>query len=208
MKIINQSVEIIDKLDSDRILEKLEKCGRVCYKSENNIKDGSKEKFLKNIIRSGHESVLEHESITIKAITSRSVSHQLVRHRIASYSQESQRYCNYSKDKFNDEITVIEPAQFREGSEEYKMWESSMSEVESSYFELLEMGASPENAREVLPNSTKTEIIITMNIRSWRNFFKTRLDITAQLQIRQLANLILKEFKENIDILFDDIGGF
>lgn len=208
MKIINQSVEIIDSLDSDRILSKLEKCGRVCYKSENNIKDGSKEKFLRNIIRSGHESVLEHETISIKAITNRSVSHQLVRHRIASYSQESQRYCNYSKDKFNDEITVIKHAKFRKGIDvAFDIWRIACEDSEYQYFKLLGMGVSPEDAREVLPNSVKTEIIMTMNIRSWRNFFKTRLDIAAQLQIRQLANLILNEFKENIDVLFDDIGG-
>lgn len=207
MKVIIQSVEIIDSLDSDRILSKLEKCGRVCYKSENLISEESKERFLRSIIDRGHESVLEHESITIKAITNRSVSHQLVRHRLASYSQESQRYCNYSKDKFNYEITVINHAKFKEGTEEYKLWKFGCERSEMVYFKLLELGVSPEDAREVLPNSTKTEIVITMNIRSWRNFFKTRLDIAAQLQIRELSNLILKEFKENIDVLFDDIEG-
>lgn len=208
MKIINQSVEIIDSLDSDRILSKLEKCGRVCYKSENLISEESKERFLRSIIDRGHESVLEHESITIKVITNRSVSHQLVRHRIASYSQESQRYCNYSKDKFNDEITVIKHPKFKEGTEEYDIWRVACEDSEYQYFKLLRLGASPEDAREVLTNSTKTEIIMTMNIRSWRNFFKTRLDVAAQLQIRELSKLILKEFKENIDVLFDDIGGF
>lgn len=205
MKIINQSIEIIDKLDGERILKKLETAGRICYKSENNITEDSSKKFIKNIIKRGHESVLEHESITIKATTSRSVSHQLVRHRIASYSQESQRYCNYNKDKFNNEITFIHPRRLLKGTNLYRAWERSMESMEFAYFELLEMGAKPEDAREVLPNSTKTEIVITMNMRAWRHFLKIRTAKDSDPKIQELANLILKEFKQQIPVIFDDI---
>ena len=207
MKIINQSISIMDDIDSDKILAKLERCGRICYKSEDRITEESSKKFITSIIRSGHESVLEHQSITVVATTSRSVSHQLVRHRIASYSQESQRYVNYSKEKFNNEIVFIHPRKLIKGTNLYQMWESSISEAESSYFDLLEMGANPEDAREVLPNSTKTEIVITMNMRSWRHFLKIRTAKDADPKIRELAYMILGEFKQKIQVIFDDIDG-
>lgn len=206
MQIIQQSFEFMDKVDGDTILTKLEESGRVCYKSEDYIKEGSKERFLKSIIKMGHESVLEHVNLTIQVITSRSISHQLVRHRIASYSQESQRYCNYSKDKFGDEITVIKPSTLPEYSKEYLVWLQACKISERAYFELLELGVKPEDAREVLPNSTKTEIVVTMNIRSWRNFFKQRTHISADPKMRELANLILNGFKVKIPILFDDLN--
>lgn len=203
MRIVEQSIEVMDTLDGDRIVKKLEKCARKCYKSEEHIKQGS-EVLLANLIKWGHESVLEHESITVDVTTSRSISHQLVRHRLASYSQESQRYCNYSKGKFNEEVTFVRPHRFKKGTANYDQWLESCAVAEGNYFTLLE-DTPPELAREVLPNSAKTEIIITHNIRSWRNFFKQRITSAAQYEIAVLADLILKEFKENIPILFDDI---
>lgn len=200
MFIEKQHVKLVDKIDGERILKKLEEAGRVCYKSERLITPESSKKFLSNIIRLDHTSVLEHESITVKAIVSRSVSHQLVRHRIASYSQESQRYVNYKK---KGDIGFILPVDLK-SQDQLKAWKESMKRSEADYYNLLELGAKPETAREVLPNSTRTEIIVTMNIRSWRNFFELRLGSGADPKIKDLAKLILKEFQDNVEVLFDD----
>lgn len=126
MKEIRPSFEIMDDIDGAEILQKLERCGRVCYKSEDKITEGSAEKFIGMILKSGHESVLEHEKLTVKFICDRGVTHEIVRHRIASYSQESTRYCNYSKDKFGNELTFIRPCFWADDSEEYAVWKQAM----------------------------------------------------------------------------------
>ena len=192
-------------IDGNDILCKIEKIGRVCYKSENNISDESAKKFIGNIIASGHESVIEHASITVKFICDRGVSHEIVRHRIASYSQESTRYCNYSKDKFGNELTLIKPCFWDEGSKEYQLWLDSMAILEKNYMELLACGAKPQEARSILPNSLKTEIVVTMNLREWRHFFKLRTSERAHPQMREVALMVLKEFKSRIPVIFDDI---
>ena len=212
MNIIKPSVEIIDMDDYDRIVKKIEKIGRVCYKSESNISDGTAERFIGNILRRGHESVIEHEAITVRFTCDRGVTHEIVRHRIASYSQESTRYCNYTSDKFGNEITVIDIASgFEydlskpEDQKKYEIWKRSMEETEKKYFELLDAGATPQEARSVLPNSLKTEIVITMNLRAWRNFFRLRVDKAAHPQMREVAGIALKEFKEKLPLFFEDI---
>ena len=211
MKIIEPSVEVLDNLDGQAILKKIEKIGRVCYKSENNITDDSAERFIKNIMKNGHESVLEHVSISVRVICDRGVSHEIVRHRIASYSQESTRYCNYSKDKFGNELTFIRPCYWgtenRDGSINGKLliWEDTMQGIENNYIALLENGATPEQARSILPNSLKTEIVMTMNLREWRHFFKLRCAKAAHPQTREVANMILEVFKSKIPVVFDDI---
>ena len=207
MNIIEPSVEVLTPLDADTIMKHLERCGRVCYKSEGRIGDGSAEKFLSGIIRSGHESVLEHYSITFKVVCDRAVSHQIVRHRIASYSQESQRYCNYTKDGFQNEITVIKPVSFEPGTPIYDAWERSCWNAEQAYFYLINEGCTPQQARTVLPNSTKTEIVCTMNVRELRHFLKLRTSPAADPAIRQVANMLLSKTKESLPVLFDDIGG-
>ena len=208
MKIIEHSVEFIDTIDSNKILKKLERCGRVCYKSEDLITDESSIKFINAIIKSGHETILEHVSITVLMITNRGVTHELVRHRIASYSQESSRYCNYSKGKFGSELTFIKPCFLIENSEEYKIWEESMSSSEKYYLKLIEKGCSAQESREVLPNSLKTEIVVTMNLREWRHFFKLRAIGTTgkpHPEMEKIALITLQMFKENIPVIFDDI---
>ena len=205
MKIINPSVMLEDEIDGQAILKKLERIGRTCYKSEGNIKEDSAEKFVKNIMNRNHMSVIEHESISVRIICDRGVTHEIVRHRIASYSQESTRYCNYSNDKFGNELTFIKPCFFDEGSEGYEIWEKSMQNIENEYMELIEVGAKPQEARSILPNSLKTEIVMTMNLREWRHFFKLRCDKAAHPQTREIANMILKEFKEKIPVIFDDL---
>ena len=205
MHIILPSIEIIDSIDGIKIIKKIEKIGRVCYKSEGKITEDSAEKFISNIIESGHESVIEHETISVRVICDRGVSHEIVRHRIASYSQESTRYCNYSNEKFGKELTVIKPIFWTEDSIEYKVWLEMMNEIEKKYNMLVDMGAKPQEARSILPNSLKTEIIMTMNLREWSHFFKLRMSLRAHPQMREIAIIILEKFKKEIPVFFDDI---
>ena len=201
MKIIKPYIEIMEEIDHDKILKKLERCGRTCYKSEDKITEESAAQFIKGIVKSGHESVIEHQNITVKFICDRGVSHEIVRHRLASYSQESTRYCNY-----NDELTVIKPLYLNEnssvtddnGSSDYWHWKDAMGDAEYSYRKLLELGCKPEEARAVLPNSLKTEVVMTANLREWRHFFK-------QPQIRELALALLKYFHEELPEVFEDL---
>lgn len=209
MKLISPSFTIEDAIDGENILLKLEKAGRTCYKSEDKITFDSAKKFIKGIMASGHESVIEHEKVSVRVICDRGVTHEIVRHRLASYSQESTRYCNYSKDKFGNEITVINPCFWRSGSaedtEKYAVWKASIEAIENSYFKLVELGASAQEARSVLPNALKTEIVMTMNLREWRHFFKLRTDQKAHPQMREIARPLLDEFKKLIPVIFDDI---
>ena len=205
MNIIEPGFEVLDDLDGRRMLRKIEAAGRICYKSEENITDGSAEIFVRSILKNGHESVIEHEKISVRVVCDRGVSHEIVRHRIASYSQESTRYCNYSKEKFGRELTFIKPVFWEEDSKEYQLWKNLMKKTEASYNELIEMGAAPQEARSILPNSLKTEIVITMNLREWRHFFRLRTSKKAHPQMRQISRMILEYFKENIPAVFDDI---
>lgn len=205
MKIVEPSVEILDELNGNEIIEKIEKIGRVCYKSEDKITCDSSKKFISNIMKSGHESVIEHEKITIRFICDRGVSHEIVRHRIASYSQESTRYCNYSNDRFGNEITVIKPLFWDVNSDEYQIWANAMLYAEQMYQNLIQMGAKPQEARSVLPNSLKTEIVVTMNLREWRHFFKLRTAENAHPQMREVACMALEKMRKEIPIIFDDI---
>lgn len=205
MKIIPPGHEIISMTDPVQMLENIELCGRVCYKSEDRITEESAEKFIRTIIKSGHESVLEHEKITVRLVCDRGVTHEIVRHRIASYSQESTRYCNYTKDKFGGEITFIRPFFWDEDDERYTVWKNTMQEIENAYMKLTELGAKPEEARSILPNSVKTEIVVTMNIREWRHFFRLRTAERAHPQMRECAVPLLEDFRSRIPALFEDI---
>lgn len=313
MKVIQPSVQILPYLDGKEILKHLEKCGRVCYKSEDKISDISSEKFLQGIIKRGHEAVLEHasfifkvsynvykdiidkvnfvesyyfkkmylrftdfdgyivsgnvrawrdffrfvgvsiymkdfieansilfpefknyyqssfnwdkwsikqisvndlvsdcqrlvhEDVSVMFVCDRGISHEIVRHRDASYCQESTRYCNYTKEKFGNEITVIQPCFFEKDSREYFIWERNMECCEKAYFDLLDCGCSPQQARCVLPNSLKTEIIMTANIREWRHFLELRCSKAAHPQMIEVACKVLTELRLNIPDLFDDI---
>lgn len=207
MKIIAPYHEIISKIYGAEMLRNIELCGRVCYKSEDRITDGSAEKFVGMILKSGHESVLEHEKITVRFVCDRGVTHEIVRHRIASYSQESTRYCNYSKDKFGGEITFIRPCFWAEDDEKFAVWKETMQSIEDSYVKLISLGAKPEEARSILPNSVKTEIMVTMNLREWRHFFKLRTAERAHPQIREVAIPLLNELKGLVPVIFDDING-
>ena len=212
MQVIKPSIEIIDMEDYETIVKKIERIGRVCYKSEGKITEDSAEKFIKGLLTRQHESVSEHENVTVRLICDRGVTHEIVRHRIASYSQESTRYCNYSGDKFDNQITVIDLASGFEydltkenDKAKYDVWCQAMESAEKAYFRMLELGATPQEARSVLPNSLKTEIVVTMNLRSWRNFFRLRVDSHAHPQMREVATMVYEEFKKRLPVFVADL---
>jgi thymidylate synthase (FAD) len=207
MKMIDASFEIVDIVNGREILKKIEKAARTCYKSEEGITDDSSGAMVRKLLQLGHESVLEHEKISVRIICDRGVSHEIVRHRIASYSQESTRYCNYSDAKFGKEITVIKPCFWRDldKAQEMAVWRTAIESIEKAYMRLLEMGASPQEARSVLPNSLKTEIVVTMNLREWRLFFRLRTSLQAHPQMREITVPMLADFKKMIPVVFEDI---
>lgn len=205
MKIISPDFEVLSLVDGGAILRDIERCGRVCYKSEDKITETSAQAFVGNIIQRGHEAVLEHASVTVKFTVDRGVSHEIVRHRLAAYCQESTRYCNYSKDGFGGEITVIKPLYLEEGTRAFACWRGACETAESAYFSLLEWGCSPQEARAVLPNSLKTEVVMTANLREWRHFFKLRTAPAAHPQMREVTIPLLCRMQELIPVVFDDI---
>lgn len=212
MKIVKPYIEIIDMADYAAVLKKIEQIGRVCYKSEDKITDHSAERFIASILSRGHESVIEHESISVKVVCDRGVTHEIVRHRVASYSQESTRYCNYTRDKFGSQLVCIDIATgFRYNLEDpadrkkYDIWTKAMEAAEGFYFQLIEAGARPEEARSVLPNSLKTEIVMTMNLREWRHFLRLRSSKRAHPQIAEIASALLEEFSARYPVFFADL---
>ena len=215
MKLIKQSFEI---LDFPQNLNLIEFAGRTCYKSTYRIEEDSAKGFVQKLMASGHESVLEHDKISVLLITNRAITHEIVRHRIASFSQESTRYCNYSKDRFGgltfiipewsglqeQEIDSKEVLKFVDTDSTCFTWMRSMAYAERAYLSLLSEGKTPQQARGVLPNDLKTEIVVTANIREWRLIMKQRTAKAAHPQMRELMIALLTEFKEK-SILFDDI---
>ena len=193
----------------DLIYERIELIGRTCYKSEDRITDGSAEKFVRSLIGNRHEAMLEHASMTVKFVVDRGVSHELVRHRVASFAQESTRYCNYSKDKFGKQITFVRPYFLKHASADVTYaWINQMQDAENAYFKLLDEGCSPEAARSVLPNSTKTEIVVTADFREFRHIFKLRAaGESGKPHPDMLAIMVplLKECRTLMPALFDDI---
>lgn len=214
MKIINAGFQILTNINGIEMLKDIEYIARTCYKSENMITDLSAVKMVESLINRGHEAMLEHQSISVKFIVDRGVSHELVRHRVASYAQESTRYCNYSKDKFGNELTFIKPCLWEHFSDNIEdnfalgEWEAAMADAEKHYFKLIENGATPEQARTVLPNSIKTEVVMTANLREWRHFFKLRAIGTTgkpHPQMLEVTVPLLAEFKALIPVVFDDL---
>lgn len=205
MKIITPSVELVNPVSNQTAMLHLEMCGRVCYKSEGRIEDGSAETFLRGIIKRGHEAVLEHINVTLKFTCDRGVTHEIVRHRMASYCQESTRYCNYSNEQFGRSVTVIEPAYLRDDPDAYMVWQNACNLAESAYFAMLDIGRTPQEARAVLPNSLKSELMMTANIREWRHFLKLRCAPAAHPQMREVALLALVALHEQYPVLFEDI---
>lgn len=209
--IIKPYFVIESDINGDEVLKHIEKVGRTCYRSEEKISEDSAAAFVRKLISSGHEAVIEHFSITVRIICDRGVSHEIVRHRMASYAQESTRYCNYSRDKFSNQIAYIEPCFWDVGTDEgrkkYEIWKSVMEFSEEKYMELIDAGATAQEARSILPASLKTELVTTMNLREWRHFFKLRVSPASHPQMREIAIPLLRKFKELIPVIFDDIKG-
>ncbi len=205
MRIVKASAKIFTA--TPKLEQVIERAGRVCWKSEDRICPGSSSKFIEAIKAKHHESVLEHGSITVRIVCDRGVSHELVRHRLGSYSQESTRYCAYNKEKFSGHVTFIDPRPgFPDmGSIRFKLWKNAMREAEKAYFELLNAGAAPQEARDVLPNSLKTEIWVTYNPRAWRHVFLERTPFVAHPQMREIMIPLLVTFKKKWPSLFGDI---
>lgn len=237
MNIIKAGYQIMDDIDAKDIYKKIESAGRTCYKSENKITDESAEKFVRALIKRGHEAMLEHASMTVKFITDRGISHEMVRHRIASYAQESTRYCNYSSDKFDKEITVIHPCFFEDipitrrqsivdyldgilkevpgkdltdHEKAFAEWYMTCRHCENGYFAMLEYGCTPQEARGVLPTNLKTEIVVTANMREWRHILNLRAVGTTGAphpQIVEVIQPLLMELRTKLPAIFGDLVG-
>ena len=205
MKIVKAEAFMLDNTDGEKILKKLEACGRTCYKSTPTDDPLGSAKLVRMLIRRGHESVLEHVSVTCKFICNRGVSHEIVRHRLASYSQESTRYCNYRSWMHGGEITVIDPKALELDDRQTDIWLRACMDAERRYFDMLEAGCTPEMARDVLPNALKTEVVMTANLREWRHFFRLRCAQASHPQMREVANLLFKRMRDKIPGVFEDI---
>lgn len=208
MKIINSSHKIENPPSYLALLVAIESAGRTCYKSEDKITQESAEPFIRRIIKSGHESVIEHEKLSVRFICDRGVSHELVRHRLCSFSQESTRYCNYSGEKFGNELTFIRPSFWNDPHTEWELltdWKMAMEYAENKYLSLIKNGASPQEARSVLPNSLKTELVMTANLREWRLILKQRTPSAPHPDMRALMIPLLEELKERYPVFFEDI---
>lgn len=217
MKIIEPHFEIWTELDEDKILKHLEKVGRVCYKSEDKITEDSAAKFIGRLISHEHLSMIEHYNITVKFFVDRGISHEIVRHRVASYAQESTRYVNFANEKYSKNINIIDikggmnldpkvsKLPIEKFNEIYDEWYSACQDAENHYNKMIELGATPQIARSVLPTSTKTELVATYNIREWRHFLKLRTSKPAHPQIREVTIQLLKEFQKQMPTLFGDI---
>lgn len=216
MKIIEPSYEILTPINGEEILKTIEKVARTCYKSEEKIGEGTAAKMVNNLINNGHEAMIEFYDITVKFVHNRGFTHEMVRHRLCSFAQESTRYCNYSADKFGNEITVIRPywliPDYNDtlGNEYYSskaanLWHEQLTKIEEVYFELLKTGLPAQAARGVLPNDLKTEINVKANIREWRAIFKLRTSPAAHPDMRRVMIPLLQEFKTLLPVVFDDL---
>ena len=205
MKKVKAGFEIITKETEKEMLQEMERVARTCYKSEDKITDDSCYNFIKGIIKRGHEAMIEFSNITVRFTCDRGVSHEIVRHRLASYAQESTRggidldlamntaLNNGTLPKENIDLIINE-------------WEEACKDAEKHYLNLSKLGASPNIARSVLPNSVKTEINVRMDIREWRHFFSLRCEDVAHPQMREIAKPLLKEMAKRYPIFFKDLA--
>ncbi len=204
MKIVDPVI-FVENYDSQRIMKNIERACRTCYKSENLITNDSYQKLLRNCINRGHESILEHEKISVRMICDIGVYKDLTRHRFASFSIESTRYCNYSKDKFDNEIKFIKPVHIEENSEIYEVWKKTMENIEQNYIEMSKLDAKPDQLRMILPHSTAAEVYMTANIREWRHILSLRCSKMTHPAVRQLLIPLLLKFQNDMPELFDSI---
>lgn len=207
VKIIKPSVEIISEINSDKILKQIEKCARNCYKSENNITEDttSAVKMIGKLIEMGHTAMIEFADVIVNLHCDIGVYKDLTRHRHCSFAIESTRYCNYSKGKFGNEISVIKPCNMDENSGIYHTWLKAMNDMERAYMQMAEIGATPDQLRMILPHSTAASVMMKANVREWRHIFNLRCAKAAHPSVRQIMLITLNEFHNKIPVLFDDL---
>jgi len=209
VKIVKPRIEVLWCEAGDMMLRRIEVAGRTAYKSETGVTQDSAVNFVRMIVARQHFSVLEHVVVSARVVCDRGVSHEIVRHRIASYTQESTRFCNYSEDRFGGEIVFVLPSFLYEKADDdvlCEKWRHAVQEAECTYLEMIRLGAKPEEARSVLPNSLKTEMVMTMNLREWRHFVSLRTAVAAHPDMQIIAKSLLAEFRSHIPVVFDDVG--
>lgn len=206
MKIIEPSVEILTDIDREKILKHIEKCGRTCYQSYEKESENSAKKMVEMLIKSGHESVLEHFSITVKMKTDIGAYKDITRHRAGTaFSIESTRFCQYSKGKFGSEITFIKPCNIEENSDLWQLWLLQMMEIENTYKTMAELGAKPDQLRMILPHSTAAEVCMTANLRAWRHILRIRCHKAAHPSVQQIMKMVLSKFNKLLPEVFSDV---
>lgn len=201
MKVVKPSIELLWVTSNAE--RQIEIAGRTCYKSESKVTEESAKLFSQKMREHGHHAMIEHAVASFRIITDRGISHEIVRHRLASYAQESTRYCNYSLNKFENQCSFIEPPDL--SATQKKVWEKACIESETHYFKLLEEGCSPQIARSVLPNCLKTEIVMMANFREWRHFISLRGSKAAHPQIRPIAYEIWIHLRNEAPSVFEDL---
>ena len=203
MRIVEPWIKV-EKIDGKKIMKRIERACRTCYRSEGKITEDSYKKLLTNCITRGHESVLEHEKVTVRIYSDVGSYKDLTRHRFASFSVESTRYCSYDKDKYGNEISFIDPV-YIEDEKVYEVWKKTMQDIENSYLEMKKLGATTDMCRNILPHSTAAEYTMTANIREWKHIFELRANNHVHPAIRQVMIPLLKYFKEQMPDIFGDI---
>ena len=203
MRIVKPYV-IVEKFDGVQVMKRIERACRTCYRSEGKITDDSYKNLIKNCINRGHESVLEHEKVTVRIYNDIGSYKDLTRHRFASFSVESTRYCSYDKDKYGNEISFMDPV-YIEDEKVYEVWKKTMQDIENSYLEMKKLGATTDMCRNILPHSTAAEYTMTANIREWKHIFELRANNHVHPAIRQVMIPLLKYFKEQMPDIFGEI---
>lgn len=203
MKVVKPWIKV-EKFDGEKIMKRIERACRTCYRSEGKITEDSYKNLIKNCLTRGHESVLEHEKITVRIYNDIGSYKDLTRHRFASFSVESTRYCSYDKDKYGNEISVIDPV-YIEDEKIYAEWKKSIEEMEKCYMKMKELGATTDMCRNILPHSTAAEYTMTANIREWKHILNLRANNHVHPAIRQVTIPLLKYFKEQMPDIFDEV---
>ena len=206
MKLVKPGYEILTEIDGLKELRTIERAARTCYKSEAAITEGSEsaKKLIRRLIESGHEAMLEHSFLSVKFTVDRGVTHELVRHRLMSFAQESTRYCNYSGRKFGHDVKFVIPYFFKDKPDAMQIWTEACARAEQAYFDLLDGDTTPQEARTVLPNSTAAEIVMSGNYREWRHILRLRTARDAHPQMREVICPLGKELQSRIPVIFDD----
>lgn len=210
MRIIEGSVTPLQEINGDQILLRIQDAAKTCYQSHKITDDvESAKRIVKSLLNSGHLSMLEFGgTIGVRYITNIAGYKDLRTHRLSTWAVESTRWANYSKGKYNNELTFLEPVEFKKGTPEYTKWLETMKMIEKAYMDLAKMGAKPDQLSLLLPQSTKAEANVIANIPEWRHIFNLRTSIAktghARPSIEQLMNKTLEIFHEKIPVVFDD----